>query len=86
MQATETKNKADKEHKTIADLLLSALDMEDEITHSVYSHYITGNNWPANLDQIASDEIQKLLTTLLVDTERHKNILSHLKSRLLDND
>ena len=53
MQKTETK-KAEthqKEPKTVQGLLLSALDMEDEIAHSIYRDYMNRENWPAGRPQ-----------------------------------
>ena len=51
MQKTETKKAENhhKEPKTVQELLLSALDMEDEIAHSVYRDYLDRENWPADL-------------------------------------
>ncbi|MBN1816775.1 MAG: hypothetical protein JW828_05415 [Sedimentisphaerales bacterium] len=68
--------------KTIAGLLLSALDMEDQIAHSVYKDYLERSNWPANLKEDIFEQILEILTTLLKDTERHHNIVSHLRSKL----
>ena len=88
MQKTETR-KAEthhKEPKTVQGLLLSALDMEDEIAHSVYRDYLDRENWPADLKDDIFEEIQKYLTTLLDDTEQHRNIVRNLQSKLGQND
>ena len=88
MQKTET-IKAEthrKEPKTVQGLLLSALDMEDEIAHSVYRDYLDRENWPADLKDDIFEEIQKYLTTLLDDTEQHRNIVRNLQSKLGQND
>jgi hypothetical protein len=84
MQSTETENdKARfKKHKTISGLLLSALDMEDEIAHSIYRDYMDRKNWPASLKDETFGEIRKHLATLLDDTERHRNTIKHLQSEL----
>ena len=68
--------------KTVAGLLLSALDMEEELAHSVYQDYLDGSRWPAHLDEDVFQEIQGHLTRLLEDTQRHKNVLTHLKVKL----
>jgi hypothetical protein len=75
-----------KEPKTVQGLLLSALDMEDEIAHSVYQDYMRRENWPAELKDESFEEIQKYLTTLLKETERHRNIIRQLQSKLGQND
>jgi hypothetical protein len=88
MQKAETK-KAEtdrKEPKTIQGLLLSALDMEDEIAQSVYRDYMDRENWPADLKDDIFEEIQKYLATLLDDTERHRNIVRNLQLKPGQND
>lgn len=87
MQKTET-IKADtdrKELKTIQGLLLSALDMEDEIAHSVYRDFMEWENWPASLKDENFEEVRKYLTTLLDDTEKHRKVIIHLQSKLGEN-
>lgn len=75
-----------KEPKTIQGLLLSALDMEDEIAHSVYREYMERENWPDNLKDEVFEEIRKYLATLLNETEQHRNIIKQLQSKLGQND
>ncbi len=84
MQNTEIENtKAHpKKLKTISGLLISALDMEDEIAHSVYRDYMDQKNWPVDLKDETFEEIHKHLTTLLDDTQRHRNMIKHLQSKL----
>jgi hypothetical protein len=84
MQSTKIeKSKApSKKHKMISGILVSALDMEDEIAHSVYLDYMDRNNWPAELEDETFEEIREYLTTLLDDTQRHRNIIKHLQSKL----
>ena len=66
--------------ETIAGFLASALDMEDEISNSVYRDYMKRENWPAGLKPDVFEEIKKHLTTLIEDTERHrKTILGLIK-------
>ena len=88
MQKIETRKAGNhhKEPKTVQGLLLSALDMEDEIAHSVYRDYLDRENWPADLKDDVFEEIQKYLTTLLDDTERHRNMVKNLQSKLGQND
>jgi hypothetical protein len=84
MQSTETKKAgySRKEPQLVAGLLLSALDMEDEIAHSVYQDYMDRKNWPASLKDATFEEIRKHLTTLLDDTQRHRTMIRHLQSKL----
>ena len=68
--------------KTVAGLLLSALDMEEEMSHSVYPAYLDRERWPEDLDEDTFRTIHGILTSLLEDTQKHKNILAHLKAKL----
>ena len=68
--------------KRISGLLISALDMEDEIAHGVYRDYMERKNWPAELKDETFEEIRKNLTILLDDTKRHRNIIKNLQSKL----
>lgn len=68
--------------KTISGLLVSALNMEDEISHSVYRDYMERKNWPVELKNETFEEIRKNLTILLEDTKRHRNIIKNLQSKL----
>lgn len=88
MQKIETKKaeNGSKEPKTVQGLLLSALDMEDEIAHSVYRDYMKRENWPAELKDEVFEEIRKYLTTLLAETEKHRKIIKQLQSKLGQND
>lgn len=88
MQKTETRKTEihRKEPKTVQGLLLSAFDMEDEIAHSIYRDYMDRKNWPADLKDETFEEIRKYLNILLDDTERHRNIVRHLQSKLGQND
>ncbi|MHC4539805.1 MAG: hypothetical protein ACYTEK_10490 [Planctomycetota bacterium] len=84
MQGTETEKAVSRrnEPQTIAGLLVSALDMEDEIAHSIYSDYMDRQNWPASLKDETFEQIRKYLSTLLDDTQRHRNMIQHLQSKL----
>ena len=84
MQSTETQKTGHrrKQPQSVAGLLLSALDMEDEIAHSVYQDYMDRKNWPAGLKDETFEEIRKHLTVLLDDTQRHRTMIKHLQSKL----
>lgn len=88
MQSTERRKATARrrEPKKIAGILLSALDMEDEIAHSIYRDYLNRRNWPANLKDETFERIREYLTTLLDDTDQHRRIIKHLQSKLGDND
>jgi hypothetical protein len=68
------------EHKqdTLANFLTSALDMEDEISNSVYKDYINAKNWPKNLKPEFFQSIREHLNVLIEDTRKHKKIISGL--------
>jgi hypothetical protein len=83
---TEKPKPLSKKHKMISGILVSALDMEDEIAHSVYLDYMDRKNWPADLKDEIFKEIQEYLTTLLDDTQRHRNIIRNLQSKLEQKD
>jgi hypothetical protein len=70
------------EPKTLQGLLLSALDMEDEIAHSVYRDFMQREKWPADLKDEIFEDIRKYLNILLQDTQKHRKIITHLQSRL----
>lgn len=61
--------------ETLAGFLSSALDMEDEISNSVYKDYMDPDNWPPGLDLNLFQQIRKHLTTLIEDTRRHRTII-----------
>ena len=84
MHGTEIKKDTNlsQETRTISGILLSALDMEDEIAHSIYRDYMDRKNWPAGLEEEIFDEIRKNLTILLNDTRRHRQIIKGLQSKL----
>lgn len=65
------------EHKqdTLANFLTSALDMEDEVSNSVYKDYVNAKNWPKNLKPEAFQKIKEYLTILIEDTRRHREII-----------
>ena len=69
---------ADQKQDTLANFLTSALDMEDEISSSVYKDYIGAKNWPKNLKPEAFQEIREYLTILIEDTRRHRKIIAGL--------
>jgi hypothetical protein len=88
MQSTERRKTTGhrREPNKIGGILLSALDMEDEIAHSIYRDYLDRGNWPADLKDETFERIREYLTTLLDDTGRHRKIIKHLQSKLGDND
>ena len=84
MENTETQQTIphSKEPKTLQGLLASALDMEDEIAHSIYRNYMERENWPSELKDDVFEQIWNYLNTLLADTKRHRTVIKNLQSRL----
>jgi hypothetical protein len=69
---------ADHKQDTLANFLTSALDMEDEISNSVYKDYMNAKNWPKTLKPEAFQKIKEYLTVLIEDTRRHRKIIAGL--------
>jgi hypothetical protein len=65
----------DHKQDTLANFLTSALDMEDEISNSVYKDYVNAKNWPKNLKPEVFKNIKEYLTVLIEDTRRHRKII-----------
>jgi tryptophanyl-tRNA synthetase len=65
----------DHKQDTLANFLTAALDMEDEISNSVYKDYVKAENWPKNLKPEAFKKIKEYLTVLIEDTRRHRKII-----------
>ena len=88
MQSTERRKVTvrRREPEKIAGMLLSALDMEDEIAHGIYRDYLDRRNWPADLKDETFEKIREYLTTLLDDTDQHRRIIKHLQAKLGGND
>ena len=84
MQSTDTEKTvgSHKEPKKIAGILVSALEMEDEIAHSIYNDYMDRKNWPVSLKDQTFEQIHMYLSTLLDDTQLHRNMIQHLQSKL----
>jgi hypothetical protein len=75
---TETGNPAGQKPKIIAGYLASAMDLEDEVSDSIYREYLDPARWPPGIDMDVFQEIRECLTTLIEDTKRHRIILSGL--------
>ena len=69
---------AEQKQDTLANFLTAALDMEDEISSSVYKDYLDAKNWPKTLKPEVFREIKEYLTTLIEDTRRHRKIIAGL--------
>jgi len=62
----------------VAAFLTTALNMEDQISRSVYEEYMSRANWPAELDDGTFEQIRSRLTTLVEETKGHAKILQAL--------
>ncbi|MBN1392367.1 MAG: hypothetical protein JW947_06140 [Sedimentisphaerales bacterium] len=69
---------AEQKQDTLANFLTAALDMEDEISNSVYKDYVKAENWPKNLKPDAFRQIKEYLNVLIEDTQRHRKIIAGL--------
>lgn len=66
------------EWETVSGFLTAALNMEDQISRSVYEDYLDRANWPTHLDEDVFLRIQERLTPLVEDTKKHAKILHAL--------
>jgi hypothetical protein len=71
---------------TVAGVLASALDMEDQMSHSVYRDYLNRTLWPKSLSNETFAQIREMLTTLLNDTAKHERMITTLRTRLTDDE
>lgn len=71
-----------KKEKIIGNYLASALDMEDHMSISVYGEYLDRSAWPGDLDEKVFENIKKLLTIVVEDTEMHKKAFLGLQDKL----
>lgn len=72
------------EVKIIAGFLASALDIEDDMSKSVYGEYLDRETWPADLDDRAFEMIKNLVTVLIEETEGHKKAFLGLKNKFVE--
>ncbi len=63
---------AENKQDTLANFLTAALDMEDEISNSIYKDYMDAKNWPERLKPEAFESIKQHLNVLIEDTKRHR--------------
>ena len=63
---------AENKQETLANFLTAALDMEDEISNSIYKDYMDIKNWPKKLKPEAFESIKQRLNVLIEDTKRHR--------------
>jgi len=82
----DTNKSAGNKPKILAGFLASSLDMEDEISNSVYKDYMDTKNWPKNLNPEAFQNIRQYLDVLIEDTRKHREtILSLIEQYGQDN-
>jgi hypothetical protein len=67
--------------KILANFLASALDMEDEVSNSVYNDYMDVKNWPKNIKPEIFQSIKQYLTVLIEDTRKHRKIILGLMQK-----
>jgi hypothetical protein len=78
MVEKDINNTAGSKAVILANFLASALDMEDEISNSVYKDYLEAKNWPENLKPEVFQNIRQYLNILIEDTQKHKKIIMEL--------
>jgi hypothetical protein len=75
MDNEDTDKSAGNKPKILAGFLASSLDMEEEISNSVYKDYMDAKNWPKNLKPKAFQKIREHLNVLIEDTRKHRKII-----------
>ncbi len=68
---------------TLSGVLASALDMEDQMSHSVYREYLNRGLWPAAVSDETFEQIRQALTILLNETAKHQRMIMTLRKRLI---
>lgn len=70
--------------KTLVHFLSSALCLEEQFSNSVYRDYLDPEDWPVNLRPEVFNEIQKRLTVLIEDSEKHEQVIHGLTRKYGD--
>jgi len=78
MDSKDTTKSADKKVKILAGFLAEAIDMEDEVSNSVYKDYMDAKNWPKNVKPEIFQNIKQHLNVLIEDTRKHRKIILEL--------
>ncbi|NLH17323.1 MAG: hypothetical protein GX455_12155 [Phycisphaerae bacterium] len=68
---------------TLAGVLASALDMEDQMSHSVYREYLNRRIWPSSVSDETFEQIRDMLTILLNETAKHERMITTIRKRLI---
>ena len=70
--------------KKLGGVLATALDLEEQISNSVYGDYLQRANWPEQLTDSDFEQIKKLLVALIADTQKHIKWLLELTDKYAD--
>ena len=70
--------------KKLGGVLATALDLEEQITNSVYADYLQRANWPEQLKDSDFEQIKKLLVALIADTQKHIKWILELMDKYAD--
>ncbi len=66
----------------IAGQLLSAIEMEDHVSADAYAVFLESSTWPSEMPADVLDNIRRLVTTLIDQTDRHKHAFRQLQDNL----
>jgi hypothetical protein len=72
---------AGSKEKILSNYLASALDLEDEVSNSVYNDYMDAKNWPKNIKPEVFQSIKQYLNILIEDTRKHRQIILGLMQK-----
>lgn len=70
--------------KKLGGFLASALDLEEQVSNSVYRDYLQRENWPDEFDPQVFETIQKHLVYLIEDTQKHIKWIMDLTRKYAD--
>lgn len=70
--------------KKLGGVLATALDLEEQLSNSVYGDYLERANWPDRLTDRHFEQIKKLLVALIADTQKHIKWILELMDKYAD--
>jgi hypothetical protein len=70
--------------KKLGGVLATALDLEEQLSNSVYGDYLQRENWPEQLTDRDFEQIKKHLVSLIEDTQKHIKWILELTDKYAD--
>jgi hypothetical protein len=70
--------------KKLGGVLATALDLEEQLSNSVYRDYLERANWPEQLTDRDFEQIKEYLVSLIADTQKHIRWILELTDKYAD--